>query len=146
MGIVRVAVRIVPLEAKKRRGYEREFLVGTGSIDCLVPAAALRRVGVRVEGRDVYELANGQTAEYPFGHARVSFLGSSTVSRVIFGPDDAEPILGVVALESTGVAVDPVSKTLKRMAAKPLKTGQPKRRRGWPAAVRPRPRPAHLCP
>ena len=30
-------------------------------------------------------------------------------------------MLGVVALESTGIRVDPVSRTLKRMAAKPLK-------------------------
>ena len=57
----------------------------------------------------------------------MAFLGSSTVSRIIFGPDDAEPMLGVVALDSTGIAVDPVSKTLKRMAAKPLKAARPRR-------------------
>jgi hypothetical protein len=32
-----------------------------------------------------------------------------------------------VALESTGIAVDPVTKTLKRMAAKPLKASRRKR-------------------
>jgi hypothetical protein len=37
------------------------------------------------------------------------------------------PILGVVAVESTGIAVDPVSKTLKRMSAKPLKAGRRRR-------------------
>jgi hypothetical protein len=40
---------------------------------------------------------------------------------VIFGPANAEPLLGVVALESMGVVVDPVSKTLRRLPAKPLK-------------------------
>jgi hypothetical protein len=130
MGLTHVTVRLSSLEPGKRRGFEDEFLVVTGSIDCLAPAKALRKAGVRVEGRDVYELANGQTAEYPYGHARVSFMGSSTVSRVIFGPDDVEPILGVVALESTGIAVDPVSKTLKRVAAKPLKSGRRRRALG----------------
>lgn len=57
----------------------------------------------------------------PYGFARVSFLGSETVTRIVFGPEDAEPLLGVVALESTGIGVDPVTKTLRRMAAKPLK-------------------------
>ena len=44
-----------------------------------------------------------------------------TVTRIVFGPPDVEPILGAVALESTGIGVDPVSKQLRRMAAKPLK-------------------------
>jgi clan AA aspartic protease len=130
MGLTHVTVRVSPLAAKGRRAFEAEFLVDTGSIDCLVPRSALEPAGVKVEGKDVYERANGQTAEYPYGHARISFLGSSTVSRVIFGPEDVEPILGVVALESTGIAVDPVSKTLKRMAAKPLKTNRGRVSRG----------------
>jgi clan AA aspartic protease len=127
MGLTHVTVRVSPLTSSKR-GFQGEFLVDTGALDCLAPASALRKAGVKVEGRDVYELADGQTAEYSYGHVRVSFLGSSTVSRIIFGPEDVEPILGVVALESTGIAVDPVSKTLKRMAAKPLKAA----RRGAP--------------
>jgi clan AA aspartic protease len=120
VGLTHVTVRVTAL-AGRRRGFEGEFLVDTGAIDCLVPDRELRKAGIAVEGRDVYELANGETAEYPYGHARVSFMGSSTVSRVIFGPNDAEPILGVVALESTGIAVDPVTRTLERMSAKPLK-------------------------
>ena len=48
-------------------------------------------------------------------------MGSETVTKVTFRPSDAESILGVVALESTGIGVDPVTMTLKRMAAKPLK-------------------------
>ena len=66
-------------------------------------------------------MANGQPVEYPYGFARISFMGSETVAQIIFGPDDVEPILGVVALENVGIAVDPVSRTLKRMAAKALK-------------------------
>jgi hypothetical protein len=76
---------------------------------------------VKVEGKDVYELANGQTIECAYGFARVSFMGSETVTRVIFGPEESEPLLGVVALESTGIGVDPVSRTLHRRLAKPLK-------------------------
>jgi len=49
------------------------------------------------------------------------FLGETTVVRVRFGPDDAEPVLGVTALESVGILVDPSTKTLKRLPAIPLK-------------------------
>jgi hypothetical protein len=48
-------------------------------------------------------------------------MGDEAVSRIIFGPPECEPLIGVVTLESMGIGVDPVSKTLKRMAAKPLK-------------------------
>jgi predicted aspartyl protease len=48
-------------------------------------------------------------------------MGEETVAQVIFGPRGSEPILGVVALENVGIVVDPVTRTLKRLPAKPLK-------------------------
>lgn len=48
-------------------------------------------------------------------------MGFETVAQIIFGPEKTEPILGVVALENVGIAVDPVSRELKRMTAKSLK-------------------------
>jgi predicted aspartyl protease len=87
----------------------------------MAPESELIKAGIKVEGKAVYELANGQPIEYKYGFARISFMGSETVAQIIFGPDDAEPILGVVALENVGIAVDPVTMTLKRMPAKLLK-------------------------
>lgn len=55
----------------------------------------------------MYELVDGRPVEMLYGFARVSIIGTETVTQVIFGPDDAEPILGVVALENTGITVDP---------------------------------------
>ncbi len=100
---------------------EDQFLVDTGAIDCMAPASRLHAAGIEIEGRDSYELADGSLVEYPYGHARIEFMGMKTVGRVIFGDEDAEPILGVVALETVGFGVDPVSKTLFKMSAKPLK-------------------------
>lgn len=120
MGLTHVTVSLQNLE-KTSPGYEDEFLVDTGAIDCLAPASALQAAGVSVEGQDVYELANGEVVEYPYGFARVSFMGAETVAQVIFGPEGSEPILGVVALENTGIGVDPRTRTLRKMAAKPLK-------------------------
>lgn len=120
MGLTHVTASLGNLAGDKP-AYESEFLVDTGSIDCLAPATALHDAGITVEGNAVYELANGEVVELPYGFARVTFMGDETVTRVIFGPDKAEPILGVVALESTGIGVDPVTQSLRRMAAKPLK-------------------------
>ncbi|MGA2620322.1 MAG: hypothetical protein ABSF26_22105 [Thermoguttaceae bacterium] len=120
MGVIHVTARISNL-AKDAEPWEAEFLVETGAIDCMAPRERLVQAGVRPEGKSVYELANGQPVEYEYGFARVSFLGAETVAQIIFGPPESEPLLGVVALENTGVAVDPVTRTLRRMHARPLK-------------------------
>jgi predicted aspartyl protease len=120
MGILHVTVSVANLK-QDQLPYEADFLVEPSAIDCLAPASSLAAAGIELEGRDVYELADGEVVEYPFGFARVSFMGSETVAQIIFGPEGCEPILGTVALENTGIAVDPVSRSLARMAAKPLK-------------------------
>jgi hypothetical protein len=51
----------------------------------------------------------------------IRFMGEITAGRVMFGPDNAEPLLGVTALESVGITVDPADRTLKRLPAIPLK-------------------------
>ena len=121
MGLTHVTAKIRDLAGASATPYEAEFLVDTGSIDCMAPSEKLHAAGVRPEGKRVYELANGQPIEYEYGFARVAFFGDETVVQVIFGPPDTEPILGVVALENTGVVVDPVTRNLKRLHATPLK-------------------------
>jgi predicted aspartyl protease len=121
MGYTHVTVTVSNLQ-RSQPGYTASFLVDTSAIVCLAPATELRRAGIEPEGREAYELANGAPVEYDFGFARLSFMGSDTVTKIIFGPDEVEPLLGVTALESVGIGVDPVSQTLKRYAALPLKT------------------------
>ena len=88
---------------------------------CLAPQNELGAAGIEPEGREAHELADGTPVEYDYGFARLSFMGSQTVSKIIFGPDDVEPLLGITALESVGIGVDPITQTLKRYAALPLK-------------------------
>lgn len=59
--------------------------------------------------------------ELEYGFARIDFFGETTVGQVIFGAPGSEPILGTVALENVGMVVDPVSRSLRRLHAKPLK-------------------------
>jgi predicted aspartyl protease len=120
MGLTQVTVSISNLN-KSGGIYEALFLVDTGSINCLAGRNELEKIGIKPEGKSVYELANGEPVEYEHGFARVTFMGTETVTPIIFGPDNVEPILGVLALEAGGIMVDPVTNTLKKMAAIPLK-------------------------
>ena len=101
--------------------YEADFLVDRGATDCLAPAVKLRQIEVQPMGTMVYELVDGTKHEYAFGLVEIRFMGEVTAGRVIFGPEDAEPILGVTALESVGITIDPANRTRKRLPAIPLK-------------------------
>jgi len=120
MGVTHVTTTVRSLTGK-REPYRAEFLVDTRAIDCMAPADELRRAGITPEGKAIYELANGQPVEYEYGFARIEFIGAETVTQVIFGPKGVEPILGVVAMENAGITVDPASRKLRRLHAKPLK-------------------------
>jgi clan AA aspartic protease len=120
MGLTHVTTTVRQLTGRGK-GFTADFLVDTGAVDCLAPGNILRKVGIRPEGRAVYELANGQPVELEYGFARIAFIGAETVAQIIFGPEGCEPILGVVALENTGVTVDPKTRTLHRVYAKSLK-------------------------
>ena len=121
MGLTHVTVSLRATSSAKKKRYEADFLVDTGATDCLAPAKRLRAIGIKPVGKTSYELADGGVREYEFGLAVIEFLGDVTAGRVIFGPDQVEPILGVTALESVGITVDPKSQTLKRLPAVPLK-------------------------
>jgi clan AA aspartic protease len=106
---------------KPARSYEAVFLVDTGATDSMAPSDELEKIGVPKEGKMSYELADGTVREYPFGLVRIEFMGETTAGRVIFGDPGTEPLLGVTALESVGIMVDPARKTLRRLPAIPLK-------------------------
>ncbi len=120
MGLIHVTTTLRSFQ-KSRKKYEADFLVDTGATDCLAPASALHKAGIVPRGKMVYELADGRTVEYDFGLAEIEFMGELTSGRVIFGPEETEPILGVTALESVEILVDPTHQKFKRMPAIPLK-------------------------
>ena len=106
------------------QSYENIFLVDTTAIDSMTPNDELEKFDIRKEGTMLYELADGTIKEYEYGLVRIEFMGEITAGRVIFGEPGTEPLLGVTALESVGILVDPANKTLKRLPAIPLKSLQ----------------------
>ena len=119
MGLTHVAVRLFRADATET--YEADFLVDTGAMDTMAPRSALKKIGIQPLGKDIYEFANGELAEYEYGNAELTFMGEIIATRIVFGPDNTEPILGVVALESAGFMVDPRNQRLRKLQVRPLK-------------------------
>jgi clan AA aspartic protease len=121
MGLTRIAVTVRKLGSKEGESYTATFLVDTGAVDSLVPASELRKLGIEPTRTELYEMATGQREQFEVGFAEFTFLGKEIPAQIMFGPDDAEPILGVIALEQAGFVVDPVAERLKQLPARSLK-------------------------
>ncbi len=112
MGLVFQSVRVSnPLAS--RRSETIDFLVDTGAIWSYVPRTLLRRLGIRPKFRETFELADGRKVRRLVGEATFGIDGRSGASPVVFGLARDQPLLGVVTLESLGLAVDPVRQRLR---------------------------------
>jgi clan AA aspartic protease len=120
MGVTHVTVT-VRNPSQPERIFEGLFLVDTGAVDCLVPRKHLTEIGLSPKAKRTYELADGSEVKMDITTADIEFMGDIVGSTIIFGADDAEPILGVTALESVGIEVDPRTQRLKRLPAVRLK-------------------------
>ena len=120
MGVTHVTVAVCNPGDPERR-WEGLFLVDTGAIDCLVPGNRLQGIGIEPQSKRTYELADGTEVVMDVAGAQFEFMGETVWTTVIFGKDNTEPILGVTALESVGIEIDPQNQRLKRLPAVRLK-------------------------
>ena len=120
MGATHVTVT-VRNPADPEKCWEGLFLVDTGATDCLVPGPHLDAIGLKPRGKRVYELADGSEIVMDITVGEIEFMGETVGGTIFYGAANAEPLLGVTALESVGIEVDPVSQRLKRLPAVRLK-------------------------
>ena len=120
MGATHVTVTIRN-PAEPEREWEGLFLVDTGATDCLVPRPNLEAIGLAPKGRRLYELADGTELRLDITTADIEFMGETTAGAIIYGEPGVEPLLGVTALESVGIEVDPANQRLKKLPAVRLK-------------------------
>ena len=116
MGITHVTVAIRN-PAQPEQVWEGLFLVDTGTIDCLVPRQHLESIGLAPAGQRIYGLADGSDVKLDVAGGQIEFMGETAWGAIVFGNGDAEPLLGLTALESVGGEVDPRTQTLHRRPA-----------------------------
>ncbi len=117
---------IIRNPAAPAREWEGQFLVDTGAIDSLVPRPILEAIGLEPAAQRNYELADGTEITMDVAGAEMELLGEFTAGLVIFGDAKAEPLLGVTALESVGIEIDPQNQRLKKLPSVRLKkSGRP---------------------
>jgi len=78
------------------------------NLRCHCHADAVRRLGRRARFRTWYPLRvwrfesslRQSTVEYDFGLVEIEFMGEVTSGRVVFGPENCEPLLGDSSFQS----------------------------------------------
>ncbi|MBF0491204.1 MAG: clan AA aspartic protease [Deltaproteobacteria bacterium] len=128
MGATHVTVTIRN-PANPKKSWEGLFLVDSGAIDSLVPRDHLEAIGLKPKSQRTYELGDGSEIKMDITTGDIEFMGEIVGGTIIFGDPGTEPILGVTALESVGIDIDPKNQKLKRMPSVRLKKLKPKRRK-----------------
>ena len=91
---------------------EFEGLIDTGASYSLLPASILQAMEVAPVTEANFRLASGERVSYPMGGVVATIDGATGIIPVVFGPEDATPLIGMVTLEILRLAVDPVNQSL----------------------------------
>ena len=110
MGTFQWPMRISSMDGRQSRDIEAT--VDTGAAYTTLPARLLRELGVEPTGQRRFLLADGRRVYMDYGRAWVTIDGESEVTVVVFGEDNAPPLLGAYTLEGLALAVDPVEQRL----------------------------------
>src|SRR5437870_3943555 len=106
MGVFTVQIDVGNPDASRFETFQA--LVDTGSTNTVLPAVALRRLGVAPYTTSTFELADGSETELEVGRTWVRLDGKAEYTQVVFGEGDYDPILGAITLEEMGLVVDPI--------------------------------------
>ncbi len=89
------------------------LLADTGTTYSMIPRAVLEQIGITPLEQLEFEIADGRRIERDIGEVTFFWDGKGRTSPVIFGESSDAAVLGVVALESLALQVDPFSKQLR---------------------------------
>lgn len=115
MGIVKVSFNIInPKDQTLSRTIE-DAIVDTGSILTWIPAEILEQIGLSPEESKTFITINGDKIKRDIAVAICAVNGSKAGCNVVFGKSDDRTVLGVTALESMGLEVNPATGKLTPM-------------------------------
>ncbi len=110
MGLFRYPIQV--LDPGARVVETIEAWVDTGSTYTWLPRTVFTRLGVDATEEREFILANGMRERRKVAHVRISLGGQPFYTYCAIAEEGEEVLLGAVALEEAGLAVDPVNRRL----------------------------------
>ena len=100
---------------RSRRRRRVRFLVDSGAVYSVLRNAEWRGLGLKPD-RDVeFVLADGTTITRGVSECSFEIEGRRATSPVVLGESEDEALLGAVTLETLGLLLNPLSRTLQPM-------------------------------
>lgn len=97
---------------------EVRFLMDSGAGYSLLPESVWKAIGLAPKREMQFDLADGTIIRRAVSECHFTFPQGEGHSPVVLGaPDDPEPLLGVVTLETLGLVFDPFGRRLRPMRA-----------------------------
>ena len=91
--------------AKPKVTKELEFLIDSGAVYSVVPAAVLRKLGIKPLSTQEFRLADGSAIRRKKGIALFKYQDKVGGADVIFGEKGDSLLLGAFTLEALGLAL-----------------------------------------
>jgi len=112
MGLFRTTIEIQNLNRLGAARSLPDTLVDTGSEYTWIPRDVLEGLGIIVEKKQGFVVADGRRIDRDIGYALIRAGGSEAPELVVFGEPGDMSLLGVHSLEGLNLKVDPVRKAL----------------------------------
>ena len=100
---------------KSEKFVELDFLVDSGAVYSLVPGKIMDDLEIEPYRTIDFALADGTKITRKVGSGYFEFNGEGGPAPVIYGEEGDEPLLGVTALESLGLVLNPFTRELHPM-------------------------------
>ncbi len=92
---------------------EVELIVDTGSVLPWIPKRVLNKLDLRPRRKRVFRTIDGKELERDVGMVTIKYDEHEADVEVVFAEEKDTPVLGVVALESLGYRVNPITGKLE---------------------------------
>jgi len=90
-----------------------DVLINTGATTLALPSRIIQQLGLKFMKTVAVSTASGISERHIYQNVKVRLMERETICECIELPDDTQPFLGVIPLESMGVELDLQSQKLK---------------------------------
>ena len=100
---------------KSDQSVEIDFLIDSGTVYSLVPGKILEEMDIETYRTVDFNLADGTKITRRVASGYFEYNSEGGPAPVIYGEEGDEPLLGVTALESLGLVLNPFTRELHPM-------------------------------
>jgi predicted aspartyl protease len=106
---------LVRVPGRKQRARKIRFLVDSGAVYSVLRQDDWRALRLKPERELEFVLADGSAMTRGVSECTFELAGSRATSPVVLGETEDEALLGAVTLETLGLMLNPLSRTLQPM-------------------------------